>query len=281
MSPIAVRPASGSRINIYHAFCTIAIIRQVLSSLPEDAGKEDRQRIGVVTPYNKQAKLLQNLINDAGIEKWVRAGTVHKFQGLEFDVVIFDTVESPTIPSIRPRIDFIAGGKDSEALRLINVAVTRARHKLIVIANEKHIRTARDKESHVLYFPENSILRKAVEEARQAGVIHSLDLLGLPSIPSVALESNSNKQQRESQLRHSISDFELLYEERLNEETFYPRFIQDIQSAKQEVVIVSPFLANRIKELLPFLEAKRKEGVSVIVVINPLNELHGFENLLK
>jgi hypothetical protein len=277
-SPIAIKPKS-SRINIYHALCSVAIARQVLFSLPGTDKQEDKQRIGIVTPYTKQSKLLQNLIVDAGLKKHVRVGTVHKFQGLEFDVVIFDTVESPPI---RPRFDFIAGGKDTEALRLVNVAVTRARHKLIIVANEKYIRTERDKESHVLYFPENSILRKAVEEARQAGVIHSLDLLGLPSTSaSISLENYSNKQQTDSKPGQSAYGIELLYEERLNEETFYPRFIKDIQSAKKEIVVVSPYLANRIKEVLPFLEAKRKKGVSVIVVINPLNPMYGFENLLK
>lgn len=280
-SPTARIPKS-SRINIYHAFCGIAIARQVLLTLPEDHKQDGKQRIGIVTPYTKQSKLLQNLIIDAGLKEHVKVGTVHKFQGLEFDVVIFDTVESPTIPSKRPRFDFIAGGKDTEALRLVNVAVTRARHKLIVIANAKHIKTACDKDGHKLFFPENSILRKAVEEAQKAGVINSLDLLGLPSTPSaIALENISNKLQSDNQPKQSVFDIELLYEEHLNEETFYPRFIQDIQTAKKEIVIVSPYLANRIKELIPFLEAKRKEGISVVVVINPLNPMYGFENLLK
>ena len=123
-----------------------------------------------------KSKLLQNLINDAGLKEHVRVGTVHKFQGLEFDVVIFDTVESPDIP---PRREFIAGGKGTDALRLINVAVTRARHKLIIVANAKHIRNARFGDQ-TLWFPEGSILRKAVEEARQAGTLNSLDVLKLP-----------------------------------------------------------------------------------------------------
>ncbi|MGH2494483.1 MAG: AAA domain-containing protein [Ktedonobacteraceae bacterium] len=277
-SPITIKPKS-SRINIYHALCSVAIARQALLSLPDNHKQEVIQRIGIVTPYKKQSKLLQSLIIDAGLKEYIRVGTVHKFQGLEFDVVIFDTVESPPIS---PRFDFIAGGKDTEALRLVNVAVTRARHKLIIVANAKHIQTAPNRDGYALLFPENSILRKAVAEAQKSGVIHSLDLLGLPSTSSsTTLEKYSNKQQSDNMPGQSLSDIELLYEERLNEKTFYPRFILDVQSARKEIVIVSPYLANRIKELLPFLEAKRKEGISVIVIINPQNQMYGFKNLLE
>ena len=68
---------------------------------------------------------------------YVRVGTVHAFQGLEFDGVIFDTMEAPGLP-VAP---FLRGGWGSEAMRLLNVAVTRARHKLLIIAHRDHIRT--------------------------------------------------------------------------------------------------------------------------------------------
>ncbi len=42
-SPVAVRPES-SRINIYHALCSVAIARQALSTLPEDGKQQGKQR---------------------------------------------------------------------------------------------------------------------------------------------------------------------------------------------------------------------------------------------
>ncbi len=139
----------------------------------------------------------------------MRVGTVHKFQGLEFDVVIFDTVESP---DICPRIDFIAGGKATEALRLINVAVTRARHKLIIVANAQHILKAHFNDKS-LWFPEGSILRKAVEEARQGGAINSLDLLDLPS---------NHLTRHQNTFRTCISSYSVLYHQNWGNQNMEP-----------------------------------------------------------
>ena len=259
-SPVAIRPES-SRINIYHALCSIALARQALSTLPEDGTQQGKQRIGIVTPYRKQSKLLQNLINDASLKELVRVGTVHKFQGLEFDVVIFDTVESPDIP---PRIDFIAGGKGTDALRLINVALTRARHKLIIVANAKHVRNARFGDQ-TLWFPEGSILRKAVEEAQQAGTLNSLDVLKLPikafnKTSDYLLNSSFELQQL---LLYAKGQLEY---EHLDERTFFDRLIQDMKSAHTKIVIFSPFFSpQRFEQIKPMLIERHKSGVEVIV----------------
>ena len=107
-SPIAMRPPSGSRKNYYHALCCLAIARQALKLFPPETASGPC--IGIVTPYKPQARLLQSLIADAGLQNQLQAGTVHKFQGLEFEIVIFDTVESP---GVKPS-DFTAGSEGSE-----------------------------------------------------------------------------------------------------------------------------------------------------------------------
>ena len=263
-SPIASKPQS-SRINVYHALCAIALARQVLLSLPYDSKQPDKQRIGIVAPYSKQAKLLLNLIKDAGLENLVKAGTVHRFQGLEFDVVIFDTVELPPIP---PPKDFIAVG--NEAMRLVNVAITRAKHKLIIIANANHILTSH-KGNEGLSFPLDSTLRKAVEEAKKVGIVNSFEILEQPLATFEAKQDRYREIVKLQSLLDNTTklDPELLYEERLNEVTFFPRFAQDLQDARSKIVIVSPFIANRAYEILPILERKLKESVSVIVVTDP------------
>lgn len=266
MSPIAVRPTSGSRINIYHAFCAIAIIRQVLLSLPDDAGKKDKQIIGVVTPYNKQAKLLQNLIKDADIEKWVRAGTVHKFQGLEFDVVIFDTVDSCGVSTI----DFTAGSHGTEAMRLVNVAVTRAKHKLIIIANRNHIQNVCERKNipHNGTFKEDSILLKAIEEAQQAGTINSLAITNLPKqLPDNPPFRNS------SFYSEVLKNFEQLEYEHLDDRTFHERLIEDIKAARKQILLFSPFLwSQRANITKPYLIQKCKAGVEVIVASSDIKD---------
>jgi len=274
VSPIAVRPTSGSRINIYHAFCAIAIIRQVLSSLPNDTDKKDKQRIGVVTPYNKQAKLLQNLIKDAGIEKWVRAGTVHKFQGLEFDVVIFDTVDSCGVPTI----DFTAGPHGTEAMRLVNVAVTRAKHKLIIIANRNHIQNVCERKNilHSGTFKEDSILLKAIEEARRAGPINSLDITNLPQqLPDNPLFRNS------SFYSEVLKNFEQLEYEHLNEHTFHDRLIEDTKAARKQILLFSPFLSlQRASITKPYLIQKCRAGVEVIIATSDIKNEPSYGSII-
>lgn len=55
---------------------------------------------------------------------------------MEFDIVIFDVVESPGLDIAL----FFRGGWETDAMRLLNVVVTRAREKLIIVANMKYIR---------------------------------------------------------------------------------------------------------------------------------------------
>ena len=64
----------------------------------------------------------------------VLAATVHKFQGSERDMMIFDTVDS--YPQERPGVLFF----DHKNHRLVNVAVTRARGKFIQLSDCHYMR---------------------------------------------------------------------------------------------------------------------------------------------
>jgi len=73
------------------------------------------------------------MINDSGInQSELTCSTVHQFQGSQKDVIIFDCVESYHQKS--PGI-LLTTNKNNTSLRLINVAVTRARGKFITVAN--------------------------------------------------------------------------------------------------------------------------------------------------
>jgi DNA replication protein DnaC len=251
-NPFALKPEGGSRINTYHTLCTFEIARRVLASLPPP--KKPLQvgefRIGLVTPYRKQAELLQHLILDAGLKDLIRAGTVHRFQGLEAEVIIFDTVESP--PLSPP--EFTSGQLGSKAMRLVNVAVTRAQHKLIIVANSQYVQSN---------FNEQDTLRLAVQEAQRAGTIFSRDIFDIASTTSV------EKSRNEIQTLHHLTLVNKIvpaYEtEFLDERTFYERFLEDVRSANKQVVIFSPFLRqNRIQQMGQILSEKHDEGVRII-----------------
>ena len=98
--------------------------------------------IGVITPYRGQVSLLRALLYerkyDEKFNKRIKIGTIHTFQGSECDLIIFDMVDCPVLENGRPNtIGRLYSGNDGE--RLLNVAVSRARHKLIVVCDPEYI----------------------------------------------------------------------------------------------------------------------------------------------
>ena len=108
-------------------------------------GEEDTFSIGVITPYTGQVSLLKaRFIENAynpDFQERVKIGTVHTFQGSECDVIIFDMVDcSKFEKSQKTYFGKIYAGEQGE--QLLNVAISRARHKLIVVCDPDYIRTS-------------------------------------------------------------------------------------------------------------------------------------------
>jgi hypothetical protein len=121
--------ASNSRINIWQALLSFQLIHEAVTG--------GAKSIGYVTPYRAQAALMEMLLADIyekeRLSADIIAATVHRFQGSERDVMIFDTVDSEPIE--RPGI-LLTGG---ESERLINVAITRTKGKFIHVSNTMYI----------------------------------------------------------------------------------------------------------------------------------------------
>ena len=119
-----------TRFNPLSAFLTLTLARQIrLNGLT----------VGLLTPYSAQARLLNALI--AGLlgatgarseESGLVAATIHRFQGAEQDAVVLDLVDS--FPQRGPG-GILSRREGNAAQRLINVAVTRARGKIFVLAH--------------------------------------------------------------------------------------------------------------------------------------------------
>jgi superfamily I DNA and/or RNA helicase len=87
--------------------------------------------IAVITPYVEQARIVRKGLAGHGLRS-VECRTVHRFQGNERDTVILDAVDAePFSPGV-----LLAGTRPgSSAENLLNVSVSRARGKLVVIAD--------------------------------------------------------------------------------------------------------------------------------------------------
>lgn len=88
--------------------------------------------IGVITPFVNQRKMIEEGLRENGLANVV-CGTVHAFQGDEKDVVLFSTVL--TDQTQRGTYDWLKNNKE-----LINVATSRARDKLIVLADSNNLK---------------------------------------------------------------------------------------------------------------------------------------------
>ena len=107
----------GSTLNLKE----VEIIEDIVKRL-EDLGVQPHQ-ISIISAYRGQRELI------SGRMRKLSVGTVDSFQGDENDVVIFDI----TRDNLKGAIGFM---KDSNRL---NVAVSRARKKLIVVGNRKSL----------------------------------------------------------------------------------------------------------------------------------------------
>lgn len=95
--------------------------------------------IGVITPFVNQKKIIEEAIDKAGLKNVV-CGTVHAFQGDEKDVVLFST--ALTDQTQCGTYEWLKNNKE-----LINVATSRARDKLIVLADSKNLVRLHQKDS--------------------------------------------------------------------------------------------------------------------------------------
>lgn len=108
----------------------------------------DEKRIGVISPYDDQVRLLRNLLE-------VEVKSVDGFQGRERDVIVISLVRS----NREGKLGFL---KD---MRRLNVAITRARRLLVVVGDSATLR-------------KNDVYRRFLEHVGRKGVyLRSLSVL--------------------------------------------------------------------------------------------------------
>jgi superfamily I DNA and/or RNA helicase len=105
---------SKSIINICERDICIKLVNQFISQgiNPND--------IGIITPYSDQANIISDMTD-------VEVKTVDGFQGREKEIIIISTVRS----NDEDKIGFLSD------LRRLNVAITRAKRRLIIVGNKQ------------------------------------------------------------------------------------------------------------------------------------------------
>lgn len=103
------------------------------AALAHEAVQAGAASVAVITPYAAQAADIRKLLAARKIGDIVECSTIHRFQGRECDVVVIDLVDAaPMRPS----------GLVSDTPNLLNVSVSRARGKLVIVADVAYFEAA-------------------------------------------------------------------------------------------------------------------------------------------
>jgi hypothetical protein len=200
---------SGSKANLVHAL-TVKAICSHLELMSSDRGGVS---VGVISPYRRQVSLIEELLAEAGISASV--GTVHRFQGAERDIIILDLTESAPHK--------IGAFLSSESLRepgarLLNVGLSRARSKLLIVADLEFLRRGLTEKSVLA-----SVIRGAEELARPVDPLNVF----------LSVEAVSGAPAGDSKIQS------------FDKEGFLAGFSADLLGAKESVVVGASLLGAR------------------------------------
>ena len=106
------------------------LINKIIQSFKDTYGEDIADKIAIITPFKEQANRIKREMPD------IECGTVHTFQGQEKEVIIYSTVK------YHPNADRMFGplldtSKSKSAKNLLNVAVSRAKEKFVIIGCRK------------------------------------------------------------------------------------------------------------------------------------------------
>jgi hypothetical protein len=218
---------------------------------------ENGETTGVVTPYSVQAEATLEALRDVepNGRPLAEVGTAHRFQGREFPIVVFDTVEPAYGPSLwMGQASQLpgSGAWQQNGVRLFNVATTRAQHRLYVIASRERVRTAR---SGTALGHLSTLLSE-----RQVRSVPATRLITPPEWEPANLGPEGTRL-AEVLARHvTITDVH-------DERSFYAQFADLISQAQHSIWLWSAWVASRVRTLLPLLRAAVNRGVRVTVFV--------------
>jgi ribosomal protein L37AE/L43A len=235
-----------SRFNLYHAVLAVRLCQTAVTNFCN---------IGIITPYKAQTRLIKVLVEmNPALRDKVVVSNVHRFQGNERDLIIFDLVDSTGLPLgklLRGRID-PEDIDNSEGARLINVACSRAKDKLAIIANLSYLKAKLSNDWSV---------SQVLDQIYQLGTFPAEQLVPGYADPSVT-------QARAVMQPVNIADTPI--SSLWTEEKFHSGVYKDLEGAKEYAIIMSPFITReRLKTYADLFRAKVKNKVQLQVVTRP------------
>ena len=120
---------SFGRVNPAEAEVTLLALQNYFSKIGKQRLLDERIDVGIISPYRAQVQLLRRLLMKREyfkpFRRFISVNTVDGFQGQERDIIVISLVRS----NDQGQIGFLRD------LRRMNVAITRARMKLIILGD--------------------------------------------------------------------------------------------------------------------------------------------------
>lgn len=253
INPWSSRLEQGGRYNLYSAVVSTELARRAVQ-----AGIED---LGIISPYAVHARLIKMMLDDTGDPRLrrIKVSTVHRFQGLEQEAIIFDVAEGP-MPRYGP--SGLVDGRDltSQAAKLINVSITRPKSQLAIVANLSYLKSKLSRDAVLIRVLNRSCERGTVLDSGM--VVESFSCAELERWAALLDPHDDKIDPNDS----------ALYTER----NFYAAFFADLRKARREIIIVSPFLtATRAQQFLNLFGAKYADDIEIRIFTRTLREQQG------
>ena len=110
-------------------------VETIIKYVKNNPGK----KIGIITPFKNQKDLIEHRLKEEHLEQEINCGTVHAFQGDETDEILFSL--ALTDHTHEKTYDWLKNNRE-----LLNVAVSRAKEKLILISSNKELKRLHKKD---------------------------------------------------------------------------------------------------------------------------------------
>ena len=149
-------PTDRSHYNPFHALLARNIVLRLAEVGYLPPADKANDAVGVIAPYRAQAQLTKRLLKKR-LRKCV--STVHSFQGNERKAVFIDLTDSDGVKLGKP---VLGTSLEQTGPRLLNVAVSRAKHHVVLIANFQYVLGKAPE-------PKSVFLRRLVEHFQQHG----------------------------------------------------------------------------------------------------------------
>lgn len=253
---------SHSRLNCFSAAVSVNLAFKFLENRlkeldPATAEPEKEASVLIVAPYKPHIARINQLVDleyrNRGFKEnlnFIRAGTIHSFQGSEADIVIFDLVIDE--PHWKANL-FMTDKEINEDLRkMFNVAVTRAKFKLYIVGNFAYCQKR----------AKNNALSELLDKLIQKDRLAKVDAKTL--LPEIVFARQSD-----FAFDGNLTEKHIV----CREDVFNDYFMTDIRSFKKRLIVYSAFITEaRLSTLLPAFSDAIHAGKQIIVVTKALSD---------